>query len=75
MAVKDMPPAFSRFHATIRTAISTNDGIRCFRKAEAFCKKVISGEKESRAKRLTKSIARIQRTLANHRSALPCVFI
>ena len=58
--VKVIPPTFSHFHATISTAIKTNDGMRCIIKAPMFCQKVRSDEKESNANKLTKRIARIQ---------------
>jgi hypothetical protein len=61
-----IPPTFSHFHATIRTASKTNDGIRCIRKAAIFCQNVCSVEKESKANRLTKRIASMHRILGIH---------
>jgi hypothetical protein len=63
--IRIIPPTFSHFQATTSTASSTNDGMRCTIKAAKFCKKVRSDEKESKAKKLMKRIARIQRILGS----------
>lgn len=61
--VRIIPPTFSHLHATRRTISKANDGIRCIPKAAKFCQKVRSVEKESRAKKLMKRMARMQRIL------------
>ncbi len=62
--VNMIPPVFSHFHAMISIASRTNDGIRCIRKAKVFCQNVRSEEKESKAKKLTKRIAKMPIILA-----------
>jgi len=73
--VNSIPPMSSHFHATTSVASRTNVGIRCIKKAAAFCQKVRSGENESNANRLIKRIAKIQSILAVHESAFVDVFI
>lgn len=73
--VSIIPPIFSHFQAMISVASSINDGIRCIKKAAAFCRKVRSEENESSANRLIKRIAKIQSILAVQESGLVDVFI
>ena len=62
--VNIIPPVFSHFHAMIRTASRTIDGIRLISKAVVFCQKVRSEETESNANKLIKRIAKIHSILA-----------
>lgn len=75
MIVKSIPPVFSHFQAMISVASRTNVGIRCIKKARAFCMKVRSEENESNANRLMKRMAQIQSILAVQESAFVDVFI
>jgi hypothetical protein len=59
----------------IRIKTKINDGMRCTIKAVMFCKKERSGEKESRANKLTKRIVKMQRIRGNQCNILAGISI
>ena len=74
-AISRIPPRYSHFQATMSMASKAKQGIRCIRKAPAFCQNVRSDENESSANKLRKRIARIHKILAVHRITFVDVFI